>query len=158
MKQLGVACLVLGGMLAAAPILAQDEDEDAAPSMIEKITVELAPENVPDTGGVAGAKGTFIGEFDSESGDLCYTLEVSGLSDAGEAHIHRGEPGRDGSAKIDLQVTGKNGDLCIAELPKDIVGILNDKTGHYVDVHLKSNRKTVAIRGQLAASKGASGG
>ena len=151
--RLGAWCLLLGGALAAAPVLAQlepeYEEEEEEEALFAILTAELTPEAVPETGGTAGASGKFRGELDSDTGDVCYTLEVRGLRDVGEAHIHRGDPGRDGSDVIDLEVTGRDGDICIARQPRDINGILGDVAGHYIDVHLRSNRRTVAIRGQL---------
>ncbi|HSG34923.1 MAG TPA: CHRD domain-containing protein [Sphingomonadaceae bacterium] len=150
--RLGVACLVLGGALAAAPLLAQDEaEEEEEEAGFGTLVAELTPEAVEEGAGVAGASAVFRGELDAGSGDVCYILEARGLRDAGEAHIHRGLPGESGSAVIDLLVTGDDGDICIAKQPRDINGILNDAVGHYVDIHLRSNRRTVALRGQLAA-------
>lgn len=150
--QTGAWCLLLGGALAAAPVFAQDrvfveeEEEEAAYAVL---TAELTGDEVPGGAGTAGATGRLRAELDSGSGDVCYTLSVRGLRDTGVAHIHRGAPGRDGREVIELQVTGANDDLCIAKQPRDINGILSDPAGHYVDVHLRSNSRTVAIRGQL---------
>jgi hypothetical protein len=149
--RLGAWCVLLGGALAVAPVLAQDEDEEEQEeAIIATLAADLTPEAVPEAGGTAGASAKFRGELDSGSGDVCYTLEVKGLRDAGVAHIHRGDPGRDGSDVIELEVTGADGDICVAKQPKDINGIVGDVAGHYVDVHLRSNRRAVAIRGQLA--------
>jgi hypothetical protein len=151
-RQRGVWCLLLGGALVAAPAIAQQGEfvePEEVEALVAKLTADLSPDAVPEGAGVAGASAKFYGEFDSGTGDVCYTLVVRGLRDVGEAHIHRGEPGRDGRDVIDLQVTGNDGDICIAKQPKDINGILGDVAGHYVDIHLRSNRRTVAIRGQL---------
>lgn len=147
----GAWCLLLSGALASSPLLAQGEfvEEEEEEAAFAKLTAGLAADEVPGGAGTAGASGTFNGEFDSGTGDVCFVLSVRGLRDAGEAHIHRGAPGRDGSKVIDLQVTGPDGDICIAEQPKDINGLLDDPAGHYVDVHLRSDKRAVAIRGQL---------
>jgi len=150
-RRLGAWCLLLAGALAVGPVLAQDDEdaEEEEAAEFATLSATLTPGEVPETGGVAGASATFKGEFDSGTGDVCFVLSVRGLRDAGEAHIHRGEPGRDGSTVIALDEWA-DGDICIAKQPKDINGILGDAPSHYVDVHLRSNRRTVAIRGQLA--------
>ena len=145
--RLGAWCLLLGGALAVTPVMAQDEEEEEE-AMIATLSADLTADAVPEAGGTAGASGKFSGEFDSGTGDVCFLLEVKGLRDLGEAHIHRGEPGRDGSVAIELDAW-TDGDICIAKQPKDINGILADPASHYVDVHLRSDRKKIAIRGQL---------
>lgn len=151
-RRLGAWVLLLGGALAIGPAIAQDEtyvEPEEVEAMYATLSADLTAEAVPEAGGTAGASAKFTGEFDSKTGDVCFVLSVKGLRDAGEAHIHRGDPGRDGSDVIELE-QWTDGDICIAKQPKDINGILGDVPGHYVDVHLKSNRRTVAIRGQLA--------
>lgn len=156
--RLGAWCLLLGGALAVGPALAQDDGEgeyvepEEVEAMYATLTADLTPEAVPEGGGTAGASATFRGEFDSKTGDVCFVLEVKGLRDAGAAHIHRGDQGRDGGEVIELEAW-TDGDVCIAKQPKDINGILEDVPGHYVDVHLRSNRRAVAIRGQLAKGR-----
>jgi hypothetical protein len=152
--RLGAACLLVAGTLAMGPAMAQRDgegefvEEEPEEAIVSTITADLTAEAVPEGAGTAGASAKFSGEFDSGTGDVCFVLEVKGLRDAGEAHIHRGDPGRDGSDVIDLD-GWTDGDICIAKQPKDINGILRDVPGHYIDVHLRSNRRTVAIRGQL---------
>lgn len=150
--RLGAWCLLLAGAVAGGPAISQETvyvEPEEVEQMIAELSAELTAEAVPEGAGTAGASATFSGEFDSGTGDVCFLLEVKGLRDAGEAHIHRGAPGRDGSVVIDLD-GWTDGDICIAQQPKDINGILEDPAGHYVDVHLRTNRRTVAIRGQLA--------
>lgn len=152
--RLGAWCLLLGGALAVGPVHAQEGaktvyvEPEEVEQKIATLTADLTGEAVPDGAGTAGATAKFSGEFDSGTGDVCFLLEAKGLKDLGEAHIHRGEPGRDGSVVIDLD-GWTDGDICIAKQPKDINGILDDPVSHYVDIHLRSNKKTVAVRGQL---------
>ncbi len=109
---------------------------------------------VPGPGDDAGS-----GHFDGyvvlgeNSGDLCYRLAYGGLSsEVTAAHIHLGEPGEAGGVVITLSLEGA-GDptappVCETLNASDLVGLLDDTDGHYVNVHT-TDHPDGAVRGQL---------
>ncbi len=103
-------------------------------------------------GGDADGTGSFIGEFDTETGDVCYTLSVSGLGDVMAAHIHEGAAGKNGKPVVTIEVTGEDEDLCIAAEPDALKPIVAAPGDYYVNVHTADLPKG-AIRGQLAAEE-----
>ncbi|OCC23029.1 hypothetical protein MB02_12650 [Croceicoccus estronivorus] len=141
-KKYLLACLTVGGAMATAfsavPALAQDMVQLSA-------TLDGASETA---GGDADGSGAFFAEIDPDSGDLCFTLTVKDIADVTGAHVHVGAAGSDGDVVTPLNVTGEDGDECVA-LQHDVAkAIVADPSGYYVNVHNAEYPKG-AIRGQL---------
>ena len=121
----------------------------ASPALAEPVEYTATLSGANETaGGAPGGSGHFTGEFDPETGDVCYTLAAEGIGDPTAAHIHKGAAGKDGKPVITLNVTGPDDDLCIAEEPDLLKEILAAPSGYYVNVHSAALPKG-AIRGQL---------
>lgn len=133
----GVPLLV--GVLALVPYAAQAE--------ISELEVEMSGAEVPG-GGDPDGSATFKAEFDTEYGDLCYTVTVSRVTGAQGVHIHEAAAGETGKSIIDLQITGRDGDLCRANQPELLTAILDKPWDYYIDVHSAANPDG-AVRGQL---------
>lgn len=106
---------------------------------------------VPGPGDPAGS-GEFRGRITpQENGvELCYELTVADLaSGVTAAHIHAGAPGEAGEVLIPLlaPVSGSS-EECVTLNATEALGLLDDPTGHYVNVHTQGHPDS-AIRGQL---------
>jgi CHRD domain len=93
--------------------------------------------------------GRFSAEVDADTGDLCYTLVAEKIAKPVAAHVHEGAAGTDGKPVITLQVTGSDGDVCLAAEPDLLKLILATPQGYYVNVHT-GDFPAGAIRGQLS--------
>lgn len=105
-----------------------------------------------DLSGDGDGYGSFSGEIDAETGDVCYILAVSDLEGVTAAHIHAGAEGKNGKPVVTLQVTGEDEDLCVAAEPDTLKPIVAEPANFHVNVHTADMPKG-AIRGQLAASE-----
>lgn len=87
--------------------------------------------------------------LDPAQGQLCYSIQVSGLQNVTAAHIHKGTVGQPGPVVVPLQAP-KNGTVtgCAKVDPGLIQQIAKDPSGYYVNVHDQQFPKG-AIRGQL---------
>ena len=65
------------------------------------------------------------------------------------AHIHAGAAGTDGAPVLTLEVTGADGDMCMAAEPDTLKPIVATPEAYDVNVHTADFPKG-AIRGQLA--------
>lgn len=139
--------LAIGGALAAAAL--------AGPAMAADDMARLSAklDGASETaGGEAGGTGAFYGEVDPDSGDLCYTLTADGIGTPTAAHVHKGAAGSDGGVVVALNVTGNDGDECVA-LQRDVAkAIVADPAGYYVNVHNAAFPKG-AVRGQLGKAQ-----
>jgi|GEM_PF-1488772 len=166
MRRKAFCVLLFAGVLATAPVLAQDGEEAvgeaapvpedaaaAAPAEDEEITgsgvlvASLAGSGIPD-GGDAAATGTFRVELDAGAGDYCYVLAVKGLRGAASAQLGEAPAGEKGSRVLELEVTGAGGDLCRGGDPEVLKRILDDPAAYYVQV-ASTAQPNGAIRGQL---------
>lgn len=102
-------------------------------------------------GGDPDGTGRFSAEVDPETGDVCYVLVATKISKPVAAHIHVGAAGTDGAPVVTLEVTGPDGDLCMAVEPDVLKPIVAGPEGHYVNVHTADFPKG-AVRGQLSKS------
>ena len=135
--------LMLGGAITAMLFAASAQAEDV-------LHVSAALDGASETaGGKPGGSGEFFAEIDPDSGDLCYTLTVSGIGVPAAAHVHSGAAGSDGDVVTPINVTGDDGDECVA-LQRDVTkAIAADPAAYYVNVHTADFPKG-AVRGQLA--------
>lgn len=99
---------------------------------------------------VGGAHGWFTYEIDGN--ELCYTLEVEGLSaPASAAHIHLAPRNVPGPVKIPLIVepdTSFEVSACTTADPALLEAIEENPSAYYVNVH-NANNTGGEIRGQL---------
>ncbi|MBM3595985.1 MAG: CHRD domain-containing protein [Alphaproteobacteria bacterium] len=103
------------------------------------------------SGGDLDGTGRFSAEVDAETGDVCYVLVANKISKPVAAHIHAGAAGTDGAPVLTLEVTGPDGDLCMAAEPDVLKPIVAGPEGYYVNVHTADVPKG-AVRGQLSKS------
>ena len=103
-------------------------------------------------GGDTDGTGSFSGEIDDETGDVCYVLSADNIGKPVAAHIHAGAAGTDGAPVVTLEVTGPDGDMCLAAEPDALKPIVAAPEGYYVNVHTADFPKG-AVRGQLAKKK-----
>lgn len=101
---LGIAPLV--ALLTIGTATAQDSSVPEPDSFTSAFRVQLTPEQVVDSGGQAGASGTFDLRLNSDEEVLCYDITLRGvtppfMSPARTAtHVHEGAPGAAGPARI----------------------------------------------------------
>lgn len=137
------AMTVAAGMLVAAPLAAQDDDE------FGYVGASLFGDQVVETKGAGeNASADFSAEFDYAQGRMCYMLELDGLKDFTAAHIHKAPVGENGPPVLTLELSKEGADLCVdadVALMKDIAA---NEAAYYVNVHTKKFPQG-AVRGQL---------
>ena len=97
------------------------------------------------SGGDADGNGAFSAQIDTETGDFCYSLSVSGIDQPTAAHVHSGAAGTDGPPVLTVALAD---DECIAAEPAVLKPIVENPAGYYVNVHTAAFPKG-AVRGQL---------
>lgn len=132
----------------------EEDVEGTDPEDVDLRADLTADTEVPGPGDDGGS-GTFTGtlELGEAAGELCYTLEVSGLSTTVDAaHIHRGAAGESGEVVIPLEapVEGRS-DGCTAVDAVDFLPLLERPEDFYVNVHTESHPDG-AVRGQLESN------
>jgi hypothetical protein len=129
---------------AAAFTLAGSGAATAAPAIPLTIGQETPK---PDA---AGAHGSFT--YEIGVGELCYTLDVTGLSTpAVAAHIHLAPRNVPGPVVIPLVIenaTSFSVDTCVPADQVVLDGIAEDPGDYYINVHTPQNQPG-EIRGQL---------
>ena len=98
----------------------------------------------PDGSGIAEVR------LDDTLNQICVQLEVSGISQATAAHIHRGAEGVNGPPVVNLDVPDADGDEDDCDHIGDelVDAIARNPAGFYVNVHT-GDFPEGAIRGQL---------
>ena len=136
-KALGV---VVAAGLAVVPVAA----------MAEAVTLVATLNGANETGGGdADGTGRFSAEIDTETGDVCYVLVAEKTAKPVAAHVHTGAAGVDGAPVLTIEVTGPDGDMCMAAEPDVLKPIVATPEAYYVNVHTADFPKG-AVRGQLA--------
>ena len=134
-----LAILTAAGM-AAAPAVA----------LAGTVTLVATLNGANETGGGdTDGTGSFSGEIDDETGDVCYVLSADNIGKPVAAHIHAGAAGTDGAPVVTLEVTGPDGDMCLAAEPDALKPIVASPGDYYVNVHSAEFPKG-AVRGQLS--------
>ena len=100
-------------------------------------------------GGDPDGTGSFSAEIDTETGDVCYVLVGNKIAKPTAAHVHSGAAGADGAPVLTIEVTGADGDLCMAAEPDVLKPIVASPEAYYVNIHTADFPKG-ALRGQLA--------
>lgn len=117
----------------------------------ETINGDVVSISVPmeDTKSIAPeASGVLNFDFNTVTGEVCYSIESINIDGPYRSHIHVGPVGVDGGIVVDLgpQEPGATG--CVDNLPIDTRAILLDRPGHYAELHDVTEEFT--IRGQLS--------
>jgi hypothetical protein len=119
----------------------------AAPAS-SKLTANLTGAAETKKGDPNG-KGTATVTVNSARTQVCYTLSVSGIAKATMAHIHKGEPGKDGGPVVTLKAPANGSSHgCVAIKPDLGKDLASDPDDYYVNVH-NADFPGGAIRGQL---------
>ncbi|MEZ5749883.1 MAG: CHRD domain-containing protein [Caenibius sp.] len=105
---------LIASLAGAAALALSNQSAMAKPDMLQS-TLSGAEETA---GGAPDGSGSFTGSLDAGSGDLCYELKVAGIGEPTAAHIHAGAKGADGAPVATIEVTGDDGELCLA-IPAD---------------------------------------
>jgi hypothetical protein len=122
----------------------------AGPAMATAVTVVATLSGANETKpGDPDGTGRFSAEIAADTGDVCYTLVADKIAKPVAAHIHEGAAGVDGKPVITIEVTGVDGDTCLAAEPDLLKLILATPAGYYVNVHT-GDFPAGAVRGQLS--------
>ncbi len=95
-----------------------------------------------------GASGVLNFEFDTVTGRVCYSVESINIQGPYRTHIHVGTSDEKGGIVVDMGALDSGDEGCVENLPVDTKAILNNKSGHYAELHDISEEWT--IRGQLS--------
>lgn len=132
------AAVLIGGALAAAPLLAEEKAVGAS----------LFGENeVGHEGAGEDAGGDFSGFIDTEAGTLCYYLETYGLDTVTAAHLHKGRDGSNGDPVVVLEANADD-EVCVEVEAGLLSDIARREKDYYVNVHTEAY-PAGAVRGQL---------
>lgn len=127
---------------------AEENTETMTDSSNETILIaDLTGEAEGDPEGSGNAAVT----INSEDGEICYEIEVSGIEDPTMAHIHEGAEGESGGVVVDFNTPENGLSGCVEEIDSTLSdGIIQNPENFYVNVH-NSDYPGGAVRGQLAA-------
>ena len=107
-------------------------------------------QETPHPEGAGGAHGFF--SYEIGEGELCYTLEVTGLSTpAVAAHVHLGDRNVAGAIVVPLVIENETSfavDTCVPADQAVLDAIAEDPGAYYVNVHTSMNMPG-EVRGQL---------
>ncbi len=119
------------------------EEVTAAPAEPVAINVMMFdPEGRSESTGVAELR------FQPETGEICYNVTAEQIGSPYDGHIHVGPAGVKGGIVVDFGALN-NADIgCTSISPAELSTILNDQSGHYVEMHDPSGDFT--IRAQLS--------
>jgi len=94
------------------------------------------------------ARGILAFDFDTNTGEVCYTVASVNIAGPYRSHIHVGGAGEKGGIVVDLGPLESGAKGCVDNLLVDTNAILSDLDGHYAELHDVSEEWT--IRGQLS--------
>jgi len=142
--QLPLAGLVLIGALSAAGC------GGGGGSFHSVLVAKLSAAGETDAAGAAGGSGAARITMNEETGRVCWTISLRGLSDKPiSAHVQQGKAGKTGADAIPLGGTfARTG--CLSAPQKSVSAIGRDPNGYYVNVYTLKYLHG-AVRGQLAA-------
>ncbi|MGH9037226.1 MAG: CHRD domain-containing protein [Acidimicrobiia bacterium] len=112
-------------------------------------TATLSPNEEVPTKGPEGASGTAKVDINTDTNQVCYELNPTGLSEQPTAgHIHTGAKGASGPVYIDFNVPANGLKNCVTSDATKVSTVMGNPGGHYVNIHTASYAAG-AIRGQL---------
>lgn len=115
-------------------------------------TTLLGANEVPGPGDPDGS-GTAVLRLNAGQGEICYTLEVSGIAPATAAHIHVAPVGVAGPVVVPLVPPTSGTSSGCANVDRALIkAIIQDPSAYYVNVH-NADYPAGALRGQLSISK-----
>jgi len=110
--------------------------------------VSLSVPMVNDVGLSDDASGVLNFDFNTTTGEVCYSVESINIDGPYRSHIHVGDAGVQGGIVVDLGPLDSGDVGCVENLAVDTNAILANKSGHYAELHDVSEEFT--IRGQLS--------
>lgn len=109
-----------------------------------KATLSGGDKGDPKGGGAATVK------VDTDKGEVCYKLTVTGIAPATMAHIHKAPAGQSGPVAVPFAAPTSGSSEGCASVTKDVAAaIVADPAGYYVNVH-NAAFPGGAVRGQLS--------
>ncbi len=130
-----------------------DAEETTSGPLSEPIAIDVM---MDDPSGVSASTGVAELRFQPETGEICYNVTAEQIGSPYDGHIHVGPAGVKGGIVVDFGALN-NADIgCTTITPLELETILNDKAGHYVEMHDPSGDFT--IRAQLSAAMPEDGG
>lgn len=116
------------------------------PGAAYRFEVELSSAEVVPGPGLSGSGGSVTINVAS-GGEVCFTLDLDGVSGVTGAHVHEGARGASGPVVVDLGILGTENFGCVSTATA--LAILDRPHDFYVQVHTASH-PAGAVRGQLA--------
>lgn len=136
-------------MLAALAATTLIASAGVAQSGGRPLSATLEGENEVPAPGDPDGTGSASVTVNPGTGQVCYTLTVSGIAPATMAHIHEGEEGVAGPVRIGLTPpTSGTSTGCASTSREQALEILKDPSNYYVNVH-NAEFPGGALRGQL---------
>jgi hypothetical protein len=150
-RRLGNLLLALGGALLVLMLAAGSAA--AAPALVmETLTAQLTgATEVPGPGDADGAGDATL-TIDTDTNEVCYTLNVSAITlPAAAAHVHKAPAGTAGGVVLPLSAPDANGAAsgCATADAALVADMIANPAEYYVNVHT-SDYPDGAVRGQLA--------
>jgi hypothetical protein len=142
--------MILALLVALSAVAAQGANPAVATATHLHAALSGAEEVPPADPAGTGTSNVFLVP---ETGDVCFTLSVSGITlPAAAAHIHEGEAGVAGGVVVPLAPPDETGWAagCVTGVdPALVQSIIDNPAGYYVNVH-NDDFPDGAVRGQLA--------
>ncbi|MEZ5407727.1 MAG: OmpA family protein [Acidimicrobiales bacterium] len=102
-----------------------------------------------DPRGSSDAAGTVRLDLDPATGEICYEIEVAGLTDPFPGHVHAAPVGASGGITVDFgYLTGPAPSGCVDSFPADVADVIRHPERHYVELH--DTEYGFGIRSRLA--------
>ncbi len=105
--------------------------------------------------GRSTATGTADLRFDPTTSEICYDLDLVGVGEPADGHIHLGPAGVKGGIVVDFGPMARDASGCQPVPSEEIDAILGDLDGHYVELH--DPVEDFTIRAQLSEGTGPDG-
>lgn len=154
MKLPAIFALLLMFQFAGCGERSEQVDEPAEVQQTQEQQVqETITMNATLAGGSEGdpdGSGTTSVTIDTETGEVCYEIEVSGIAEPTMAHIHRGAAGESGGVAVNFNTPENGMSGCVTGTDSEVIEEIIENPGNfYVNVH-NEEYPGGAVRGQLA--------
>ena len=138
-----LTCSALAVLLFAGNAAAQQRTDTT------RLTAMLSGAAEASSPGSRNGRGNASITLDPAKGEVCYSIEVSGLQHVTAAHIHQGSVGNSGPAVIPLTAPKNGTSNGCATVKRSLIDqMAKDPNDFYVNVH-DQEYPDGAIRGQL---------